>query len=124
MKSRTQSPLLRSRDMIIGDRSRTSQPARKSRRNKMDIKISTEQARVPVTILQVDGDIDYSTYDEFLSQAQSLIREGARHMLIDLASAPYVSSAGLRAIYTIFMDLRDVHPEENLNEEQMEKAAV
>jgi anti-anti-sigma factor len=89
----------------------------------MNIKISTEQTRVPVTILHVEGDLDSSTYDDFLSQAQKLINEGARYMLIDLAHAPYVSSAGLRAIYTIFKDLRAVHPEENLSEEQMEKTA-
>src|SRR5512138_1758312 len=89
----------------------------------MNIKISTEQTRVPVTILQVEGDLDSSTYDDFLSQAQKLINEGARYMLIDLSHVPYVSSAGLRAIYTIFKDLRAVHPEENLSEEQMEKAA-
>ena len=88
----------------------------------MNIKVSTEQARVPVTILHVDGDIDSYTYGDFLSQAEKLINEGARYMLIDLAHAPYVSSAGLRAIYTIFKDLRAVHPEENLSEEQMEKA--
>jgi anti-anti-sigma factor len=89
----------------------------------MDVKISTEQARVPVTIFHVDGDIDSSTYDDFLSKAQKLINEGTRYMLIDLAHVPYVSSAGLRAIYTIFKDLRAVHPEENVSEEQMEKAA-
>ena len=89
----------------------------------MDIKISTEQARVPVTILHVDGDIDSSSYQDFLSQAQKLIDQGARYMLIDLAHVPYVSSAGLRAIYTIFKDLRAGHTEENLNEEQMENAA-
>jgi anti-anti-sigma factor len=89
----------------------------------MDIKISTEQARVAVTVLHVDGDIDSSTYEDFLSQAQKLISEGARYMVIDLAHSPYVSSAGLRAIYTIFKDLRAVHPEENLSEEQMEKSA-
>ena len=89
----------------------------------MDIKISTEQARVPVTILQVEGDIDSSTYDGFLSQAQQLIQDGARYVMIDLAGVPYVSSAGLRAIYTIFKALRAIHPEENVSEEQMEKAA-
>jgi anti-anti-sigma factor len=89
----------------------------------MDMKISTEQARVPVTILHVEGDIDSFTYNGFLSQAQKRINEGARYMMIDLARVPYVSSAGLRAIYTIFKDLRAVHPEENLSEEQMEKAA-
>jgi anti-anti-sigma factor len=90
----------------------------------MNIKISTEQARVPVTILHVEGDIDSSTYEDFLSQAEKLINEGARYMIVDLAQVPYVSSAGLRAIYTILMDLRAVHPEENLNENQMEKAAA
>jgi anti-anti-sigma factor len=90
----------------------------------MNIKISTEQARVPVTILHVEGDIDSSTYEDFLSQAEKLINEGARYMIVDLAQVPYVSSAGLRAIYTILMDLRAVHPEENLSENQMEKAAA
>ena len=88
----------------------------------MNIKISTAQARVPVTILHVEGDIDSSTYNDFLSQAQKLIKEGTRYMMIDLAQVPYVSSAGLRSIYTIVHDLRAVHPEENLSEEQMDKA--
>jgi len=90
----------------------------------MEIKISTEQARVPVVILHVEGDIDSSTYEDFFSQAQKLINEGARYMIIELAQVPYVSSAGLRAIYTIFKDLRAVHPEENMSDEQMEKAAA
>jgi len=90
----------------------------------MDIKISTEKARVPVTILHIDGDIDSSTYDAFLSKTRELIKAGAQYIIIDLAHAPYVSSAGLRAIYTVFHDLRAVHPEENLSEEQMEKAAI
>ena len=89
----------------------------------MDIKTSTVQARVPVTILHVNGDIDSSTYNDFLTRAQKLIQEGARYMMLDLTHVPYVSSAGLRAIYTIFKDLRTVHPEENVSEEQMESAA-
>lgn len=90
----------------------------------MDIKISTEQARVPVTILQVEGDLDSFTYQDFLAQAQKLIQEGARYIMIDLAQVNHVSSAGLRAIHTIFHDLRAAHPEEDLSEEQMEKAVA
>ena len=89
----------------------------------MDIEISTEKARVPVTILDVAGDIDSFTYDALLSQARQLIADGARYMILDLADVPYVSSAGLRTIYTIFLDLRAVHPEENLSEAEIEKAA-
>ena len=90
----------------------------------MDIKISTEKARIPVTVLHVDGDIDSFTYEAFLSKARELITDGARYMIIDLAHVPYVGSAGLRAIYTIFHDLRAVHPEENVSEEQLEKAVT
>ena len=90
----------------------------------MDIEITKEEGRFPVTILHVNGDIDSSTYEALLSQAHQLIAAGARYMIIDLANVPYISSAGLRTLYTIFLDLRAVHPEENLSEEQLEKAAM
>ena len=87
----------------------------------MDIKVSTESKRVPITVLHVDGDINSSNYETLLSKAQELIQGGAKYILIDLANTPYISSAGLRTIHTIFVDLRSVHPEENLNEDQMDK---
>ena len=90
----------------------------------MDIEVSTERARFPITILHVNGDIDSFTYAALLSQARQLIADGARYILIDLANVPYVSSAGLRTIYTIFLDLRAVHPEENLSEEKLDKAIM
>ena len=31
----------------------------------MEIKVSTEQARVPVTVLHVDGNIDFVSYELF-----------------------------------------------------------
>lgn len=88
----------------------------------METRVSAENGRVPVTILHVDGDIDSFTYEALLSQARQLITDGARYMIVDLAKVPYISSAGLRTIYTIFHDLRAVHPEENVSEEQMDKA--
>lgn len=87
----------------------------------MDIKVSTESGRVPVTVLQVDGNIDSSTYDKFLSTAKQLINEGARYILVDLSNAPFVSSAGLRALHTLFNDLRSRHPEGNLSDEQIKR---
>ena len=88
----------------------------------MDIKISTQQGRVPITVLNIEGDIDSSTYEDLLAKARAIIKEGARYIVIDLSRAPYVSSAGLRTIHTIFHDLRAAHPEEGLSEEQMERA--
>jgi anti-anti-sigma factor len=87
----------------------------------MEIKVSKESARVPVTVLHVDGNIDSSTYEKFQSTAKQLIDEGARYILVDLSHAPFVSSAGLRALHTVFNDLRSRNPESNLSDEQMRK---
>jgi anti-anti-sigma factor len=87
----------------------------------MEIKVSTENGRVPITVLHVDGNIDSSTSETFLSRARNLIKEGTRYILVDLSHAPFVSSAGLRAFHTIFNELRSINPEANLSDEQMKK---
>jgi anti-anti-sigma factor len=87
----------------------------------MEIKVSTESGRVPVTVLHVDGNIDSSTHEQFQSTAKRLIEEGARYILVDLSHAPFVSSAGLRALHTLFNELRSRNPEANLSDEQVKK---
>lgn len=87
----------------------------------MDIKVSTENGRVPITVLHVDGNIDSSTYEQFQSTAKKLIDEGARYLLVDLSHAPFVSSAGLRALHNLFNELRSRNPEANLTDEQMKR---
>ncbi|HSB02808.1 MAG TPA: STAS domain-containing protein [Anaerolineales bacterium] len=87
----------------------------------MEIKVSTENGRVPVTVLHVDGNLDSSSYQNFQSMAKELIDKGARYILVDLAHAPFVSSAGLRALHTLFNELRSRDPDADLSEEQMKK---
>ena len=87
----------------------------------MEIKVSTESGRVPVTVLHVDGNIDSSTYEQFQSTAKKLIEGGTRYILVDLSHAPFVSSAGLRALHTLFNELRAQNPEANLNDDQIKK---
>lgn len=87
----------------------------------MEIKVSTESGRVPVTVLHVDGNIDSSTYEQFQSTAKKLIEEGARYILVDLSHSPFVSSAGLRALHTLFNELRSRYPQADLSDEQMKK---
>ena len=36
----------------------------------MEIKVSTEQGRVPVTVVHVDGNIDSVSYESFLDEGQ------------------------------------------------------
>ena len=87
----------------------------------MEIKVSTENGRVPVTVMHVDGNIDSSTYEQFQSAAKKAIDEGARYLLVDLSHAPFVSSAGLRALHAIFNELRSRSPEPGLSDEQVRK---
>jgi anti-anti-sigma factor len=87
----------------------------------MEIKVSTENGRVPVTVLHVDGNIDSSTYEQFQSTVKKLIDEGARHILVDLSHAPFVSSAGLRALHVLFNDLRSRNPESSVTDDQMKQ---
>ena len=87
----------------------------------MEIEVSTENGRVPVTILHVKGNIDASSYEQFQSTAKRLIDEGARYLLVDLAKSPFVSSAGLRAIHALFNELRSRHAATGLSDEQVKK---
>ncbi|HEU0297092.1 MAG TPA: STAS domain-containing protein [Anaerolineales bacterium] len=87
----------------------------------MEIKVSTEQARVPVTVMHVDGNIDSSTHERFKARADELIQGGARHILVDLSHASFVSSAGLRALHGIFNTLRSLQPDSDLTDEQVKK---
>jgi len=87
----------------------------------MEIKVSTENGRVPVTVLHVDGNIDSATYQTFQSKVNELIKGGTQYILVDLSHAPYVSSAGFRSLHQIFNQLRSLHPDSNLSEEEMKK---
>ena len=87
----------------------------------MEIKVSTESGRVPITLMHIDGNLDSSTYSEFQAKAEELIKNGARYILVDLAHSPFVSSAGLRAIHQIYKELNAIHPDANLSEEEIKK---
>jgi anti-anti-sigma regulatory factor len=59
----------------------------------MEIKISAGNARVPITIIHIKGNVDSATYQEFQAKADELIRDGAHYILVDLTETPFVSSA-------------------------------
>ena len=87
----------------------------------MEIKVSTENGRVPVTVMHIDGNIDSATYEIFKAKTDELIKNGTRHILVDLSHAPFVSSAGLRALHGVFNQLRSLNPDANLSEEDVKK---
>jgi len=67
----------------------------------MQINFSKQEGRVPVTIMQLTGNLDSSNYTEVIAKAQNIYEEGARNLLIDLSKVPYVSSAGLMSLHTV-----------------------
>ena len=87
----------------------------------MDIQVFTENGRVPVTVMHVDGNIDAQTYEKFQAKAQELIAQGAQYLLIDLSHSPFVSSAGLRALHQLFNQLRAKDAENALSEEDVRR---
>ena len=72
----------------------------------MEITITTMEGRVPVQVVHVHGNIDSSNYETFQVKAKELIDGGSRYILIDFAHVPYLSSASLRVIQSIYNQLR------------------
>lgn len=87
----------------------------------MEIKAFTENGRVPVTVMHVDGNLDSSTHEAFRAKADELIEGGARFILVDLSHVKFVSSAGFRAFNNLFNKLRALNPDANLSEEDVRK---
>ena len=76
----------------------------------MEITVSKQQGRVPVTIVQPHGDIDASNYTELVQKVERLIKDGARDFLVDLSDMAFMSSAGLVALHSLAMTLRGETP--------------
>ena len=79
----------------------------------MEIKITAMKGRVPVQVMHLHGDLNSSTYEAFQSKATELIKNGTQYILIDLTHTPFISSAGLRAIHSIYNQLRAAKPDRN-----------
>lgn len=85
----------------------------------MEIKLSAMNGRVPVQIMHLHGDLDSSTYEAFEAKADELIKSGAQYILLDLKHVSFISSAGLRAIHSIYNKLRSAKPD--LSDEEVHK---
>ena len=64
----------------------------------MEITVSQEVGRVPVTVFEVSGLINLGSADQLEQQAQADYEKGTRYLLIDLSEVDSLSSAGLRSI--------------------------
>jgi anti-anti-sigma regulatory factor len=67
----------------------------------MNMSVSQAQGNVPVTVIKIDGQLDGQNYQELISKAQELYKEGTRDFLLDLSELTYISSAGLVALHSM-----------------------
>ncbi len=70
------------------------------------ITITHEEARVPVVLMKLDGELDAATYLEVIGSARQLVDEGTRYVVLDLADLSYMGSSGLFVIHSMSMMLR------------------
>jgi anti-anti-sigma factor len=73
----------------------------------LQITQSQQEARVPVTVFELVGELDASNYEQFLNKAMEAVDTGSRCILLDLSQLKYISSTGLRAVYTLDMKLSE-----------------
>jgi anti-anti-sigma regulatory factor len=76
----------------------------------MNITAEQQAARVPVTVLRLQGDLDGSNYLDLIAKAKECYKDGAKNLLLDLSSVPYMSSAGLVALHSAVQVLRGEQP--------------
>jgi anti-anti-sigma factor len=72
----------------------------------MEITITHEPCRVPVTVLAPVGDLDRSTFEGLQATVEQLYGEGTRYILIDMSQVPFVSSAGLMALHSAVLTMQ------------------
>ncbi|OGO65049.1 MAG: hypothetical protein A2Z45_05185 [Chloroflexi bacterium RBG_19FT_COMBO_55_16] len=67
----------------------------------MDIIVSQEQSRVPVTVFRIEGRINLGNADELTKMVEEAYKYGMRNLLIDMTQLDSLTSAGLRSILSI-----------------------
>jgi anti-sigma B factor antagonist len=69
----------------------------------MALQTTVEQvdARVPVTVVALDGELDASNYERLIDDVHALYEAGTRQLVLDLSGLTYMASSGLVALHSI-----------------------
>lgn len=76
----------------------------------MDISVEDVQAKVPVTVMKLDGELDARCYMDVIVEAKKLYDSGTRDLLIDMDSLNFMASSGLVALHSIALIMRGEQP--------------
>jgi anti-anti-sigma regulatory factor len=67
----------------------------------MNINVTLQQAREPVAVMNIQGDINASNFIQLVDKAQEIYQNPARNLIIDLSEVPSISNTGLVAIHKV-----------------------
>jgi hypothetical protein len=76
----------------------------------MKTTVDRVEGRVPVTVLRLDGDLDASNFEILIDHGRRLYDEGARDLLLDLRSVPFMGSSGLVALHSLALIFNGQEP--------------
>jgi anti-anti-sigma regulatory factor len=71
----------------------------------MEIIVKDAQAGIPVTIMELVGEMDASNYLDVIQRAKEISDAGTRHLLLDLSGLSFMSSSGLVALHGTAMTM-------------------
>ena len=67
----------------------------------MNITVTTQQGRIPVTVVHLDGKLDSNSFQRLIDEAKKVYDGGARDLVLDLTKLTYISSAGIVSLHSI-----------------------
>jgi len=70
--------------------------------SELTIDLQQAQGNVPITIIRLSGHLHGDTEGQLLDAARQAHEDGSKYMLLDLSGVNVLTSAGLRAIHSIF----------------------
>lgn len=78
----------------------------------LETTVEQVEARVPVTVIALDGELDASNFAFLVTEAQGLYSAGTRHLLLDLTDLRFMASSGLVALHSIVRILDGQTPDD------------
>jgi anti-anti-sigma regulatory factor len=76
----------------------------------MNITVTAVQGTVPVTVLQIQGEIDASNYQRVTERAKQAYDAGTRNLILDLSEVPFIASSALVSMHSVALLMRGEAP--------------
>ena len=76
----------------------------------MQTTVERVEARVPVTVMTLSGELDASNYLRLVDDVRPVYAGGTRDLLLDLADLSFISSSGLVSLYSILKVMQGEEP--------------